>query len=92
MINLTRKSIVCSHGAIDIMLLSNARDLGFDSRPRKVFLFSSLFCCFCFSFLKTYFHFLADLELQVNYELFISKIINFNNNYLLIHKLAIGTL
>ena len=65
MINLTNGCTVCCHGAI--ILLSNARGLGCDSRPRKLFLFSSLFC-FCFSFLKTYFHILGDL----NYKLIMS--------------------
>ena len=67
MINLTNGCTVCCHSAIDIILLSNARGLGCDSRPRKLFLFSSLFC-FCFSFLKTYFHILGDL----NYKLIMS--------------------
>ena len=45
-----------------------------------------------FLFFKNLFSYFGGLELQVNYELFISEIINFNNNYLLIHKLAISTL
>ena len=90
MINLTRGSIVCSHGAIDIMLLSNAKGLWFDTRSRETLSFFFVVLLFLFLFFKNLFSFFGGLELQVNYELFISKIIN--NNYLLIHKLAIGTL
>ena len=64
MINLMKRFIVSCRDAVDIALSLHAESRRFDPYRRKSFFFLRLFCfvLFCFAFLNTYFHFLADLN------------------------------